>query len=450
MPLKHCDRLINDEYMHYFVVETLNNYKNEDLPRGVLLQEDAERKLLNGMIAAKMKINGLTIDELTAKEEQLRKSSAELQNNLIESDCDKYFRSIEDQFAQKEAEYQKLQDILADKRKYWKMITLTHVEKARALAAAQAKLQQLMHQIQHQKYSVVDIKQLIAKESLIKSSIAMIQDEKKTIEAETMDAQVKLARLQKIKLESIRKFNDLTFQITKTLMQSHHFQELNINDFTIDPNAVPKVIQSICLRLNQLHEHCGMKKHGYTDQIEQIQANLLERHTEFSELTKKHTEQMANLQRASKKLNALNQMAAQLEDECAMITANLQREIAEKIATKTQIDEEIVKLRKKTEALKIENVRLFEEGEQKAHEIICTKKMLNKEMDQLNDFLDRYENVWDKILLLLDFIKKSMPLFDSLIYLQVVIDVIDVQFSFFCCFVQMKKKIILFFFNVDT
>lgn len=193
MPLIHCDQLMKDDFTKVFSAEVRRNYlldKKLDEKGKVTLDEEGERIVLNGMIAIKMKNDNLTIEQLHELEEKLRKSSEELQRKLVQTDCDKYFETIVEQYAGKEKEYQKLKETLAEKRTYLKMITLTHEEKAKELAAKQAMVQEMAHRIKHQKYTVIDIKQVLAKETTIKNSIGMIQTETDAIKVDAANVQV--------------------------------------------------------------------------------------------------------------------------------------------------------------------------------------------------------------------------------------------------------------------
>lgn len=390
MPLMHCDLLINDEFTRLFAAEALRNYIDYKPPREELLDEEAESKLINGLVAIKMKIDGLTVDELNAKAEILRKSSDELKQKLIASDIDKYFNSIEQQFNEKENEYQRLQEALTEKRKLLKMIMLTHDEKSRNLAKKHADIKEMMYQIKHQKYSILDIKQLISKETSIKNAMAMIQQEKEMIEAEAADAQVKLARLQKLKLDIIKKFNDFTYNITKKLMQTHSFKNINVIELTIDPTATGNDIHQACLRLSQLNEKCVIAKNEYMEEIVQNKKKLDEYKGQYTRLNEKYKEQMIKYQKFNKQLDTLNQKFTEFKDNGTTNNARLQREIEEKIACKKRIGEEIDNLKKKIETLEEQNVKIFEDGERKAKKIIQQKHQLTKQLDELNGLIDDF------------------------------------------------------------
>ncbi|XP_055305943.1 uncharacterized protein LOC129570388 [Sitodiplosis mosellana] len=395
VPLIPCDQLMNTDHMLLFDSEVNRNYYDlyineppRKLDEGFPLDKEGEIKLVNGYIAAKMKQVGLTVEELAARTDKLKVSSEELERNLVVSDCEKYFNSIEEQLAEKEREYVKIQEILVEKRKYLKMVNMTYDEKARKLAAKKAELQNLMRQIENQTYTTLDIKQLIAKETSIKNSIAMIQNETGAIQVEAVDDQVKLARLQKLKMDGIQKFNEFTFHITKILMQSRSFQQLNIIDYTIDPTASTETIQNMCLRLNRLNEICAQVKQEHIKQIEQNKVALAEYKSQHSRLMEKYSNQMAVMQKANKKLEISNQKCANYETEGSSSVAKLKRVINEKIATKQRIDDEITVLRKKIDELEIKNVQLFEDGERQAYEIIQAKQTLCRELDELNNYID--------------------------------------------------------------
>lgn len=398
MPLTPCDMLINTEFMTLLNDEVRRNYHDRYVTKDqgppeideneFPFDKEGEIVLVNGYIAAKMKKPGLTADELLVKTETLRSLSADLERDLVESECERYFNAIEEQLNEKEREYVKVQEILCEKRKCLKMITMTHVEKARKLASKQAELQSLMHEIDHQKYSTLDIKQLMAKEISMKNSIAMIQNEKAAIQAEAADAQVKLARLQKLKLDAIRRFNEFTFTVTKTLVQSSPFQTINVNNYTIDPASSTETIENICHRLNKLHEKCTQIRRQNIEQIEQNKATLAEYKSQYNRLTQKYHEQTAHMQVANKRHDLLNQKCAHYEAEGPENAAKLKRLIDDKITTKKRIDEETAALRGKINELEIKNAQLMEDGERKAFEIIQAKYLLCRQLDELNDHLD--------------------------------------------------------------
>lgn len=388
MPLVHCERLIQDEFTEIFAAEALRHYlltKKQD----TLLYDAGDDRLVSGLIAIKMKNDNLTVAKLQAKAEQLRKSSDELRNKLVATDCDKYFSTMVEHVAEKESEYQKLLDAFGEKRRYLKMITLTHDEKAKTLASKQAKIQELVRQIQHQKYSVIDIKQLLAKEMSIKNSIAMIQTEIEAIKIDAADSQVKLARAHKLKLDAIKKFNDLTFQITRKLVQCHSYANLNVNDLTIDPTASNDDILKICQRVRLLNENCTLVKLDRTKRIQQNATKLTELRVHSNRLSQKYTEQKAICDEASHRLDAANQMHANYQSNGSSAAAKLQRDIADQISIKAKLDDEIVNLQRRAEQLTVENVELFNEAERKGYEIIREKQALCNQMDELNDFIDQ-------------------------------------------------------------
>lgn len=385
MPLIHCDQLVNDKFTGSFASELFQNYFSFDPAKD--LENEFVTKLVNGLIAIKMKTDGLTVERLAAKVVELRKSSEKLQQNLVQTESDKFFSTIEGQYAEKKKEHEKLQEILAEKRKCLKMIMLTHEERAAQLIAKQAAIVDLTHQIQHQKYTTLDIKQLLAKETSIKSSIAMIKNEKDAIKIEAADAQVKLARLQKLKLDVIKKFNELTFRITQNLMQCTAFEGLNVNDLTIDPTASFQTIQNICSHLNQLSARCSMVKRQYAEEIQQSQHKSAEFEAEFNRLNEQYAGCKLKHRNANKQFEILNQKCSNYEGSSSSV--KLEREIAEKIAYKEDLSKDIANLKMKAQDLETKNVELLEDGEKQAREIIQAKQAANKQMDELSDFIDQ-------------------------------------------------------------
>lgn len=389
MPLMPCDRLVNNEFTCLFAAEALRNYLSYDPDRDSLLDSEGEAKLVNGLIAIKMKIDDLTVEKLTAKADQLRKSSAQIEQNLVKSESEKYFKAIEEQFADKENEHQKLLQMLADKRKYLKMITLTHDEHLAKMALKQAEMQNTMHIVQHQKYTTIDVKQLVAKETSIKSTISMIQKENDAIKAEADDAQVKLARLQKLKLDAIRKFNDFSLHAAQKLVRTPSFERLNINNLTIDPTASLQAIQSICLRLTQLNENCAILKRQQSNEIQENKSKLDEYKTQHAQLTMKYAEHLAQLQKAKQKFDSFNQKRSSCENEGSISADRLQREVDEKIAYKKQLEEQITGSRKRVNDLEAQNAQMLEDGERQAQQIIREKKKLCDQLDKIDDFMDK-------------------------------------------------------------
>lgn len=393
MPLSHCDRLINDEFTHLFSAETRRNYLSYDPDRHSLLDNEGEAKLVNGLIAIKMKIDGLTIEELAAKADKLQQSSEQLQQNLIETDSEKYFGHIEGQFIEKKKELSKLQDVLAMKRKCLKMIMLTYDERVAKLRAKQTAVNDLKEQIDQQKYTLLDIKQLMAKETTIKNSIVMIRGENEAIKVEAADAQVKLARLHKLKFDVIKKFNDFTFRITKKLVQCTTFDCIDVNELTIDPTAPAQTIQTICLRLNQLKERCSMTKQQHAEHIQKLHHQMEQFKDEFRRLQDEYNDRMMQFQNAKQNLQMINQKRTNCESHTVASTAKLQRDIDEKIALKQQLMDDLAKTQNKATDLEAKNIELLEDGERHAHEIIRAKQTATTQMDELHDFIDKFKNI---------------------------------------------------------
>lgn len=400
MPLIHCDELITDKFTETFAAEMLRNYNNiylltsksKDDEARDLINDEVHERLVNGLIAIKMKKEDITIEKIEAKAEELRLSSEKLEQKLVATDCDKYFAGIVEQYAEKKLEYQKIVEELTEKRKYLKMIKLTYDTKAQKLASKQVEIQKLTYQIQQQKYSVIDIKQLLAKETSIKNSIAMIQAETDAIKIDAANAQVKFARAQKLKLDVIKKFNDFTFQITQKLMQIHSYANLNINDITIDPTASSETILTICSRVHHLKENCAIVKKEHLNKIEQNKARLEELKVYSNRLSQKCTEKMAKRDADERKQNKLTEMYAMYEHDGSLKVAKLQRDIAHQIALKAKMDEDLVNLEKEAEKLAAKNVEIFNEGERKAYEQIREKQTICDEMTKLNDFVDQWTN----------------------------------------------------------
>lgn len=386
MPLTHCDRLVNDEFTKLLAAEALDNYSTYDPDQG--LDPVVLDKLVNRMLSIKMKFDGLTFETLLEKAALLRQSSAELKQNLVETDCEKYFNNIEEQFLAKEMEYEKLEEILREKRKCLKIINFSHDEKSRELAAMKTKLDEVSCSVRDQKYTTLDIKQLAAKETSVKNSIVMIQSEVDAIKLEAGDAQVKMARLQKLKLDAIKEFNDLTFRITQQLMQCRSFQQLNINDLTIDPTAPAKAIEHTCLRLQKLADTCDTIKRATRDHNQQKQLQLAECEQQRSQLDEKYTVEMTKFQQANQHLQNIHRKLTECEGKRTENTAKLQNTITDCIARKKQIDAEIEHLHKKHDRIQAKNEELLQTGESQARDILIAKQRLSDRIDELNDLLD--------------------------------------------------------------
>ncbi|XP_031633821.1 kinetochore protein NDC80 homolog [Contarinia nasturtii] len=395
IPVTPCENLINDKYAELFSAETQRNYIDYIASkRENYLDEEGEAKLINGIIAIKLNKPDITIEKLTEKAEQLRKISADLEKKLVGCDdkkeSDKYFTVIEHQVMNRENEEAKLQEDLIEKRKCLKMVTMVRDEKARILADKQVELQRLMQAVDNQKSIRLDMKQLTAQEMSLKNAKAMLQTEKDTIQAEAVDAQVKLARYQKLRMDAIKKFNDFTFHTTKKLMQIPSMQRknLNVNDFTIDPTDTHDTIQNICSRQRKLGDDCAQDKLQKIDKIQQNNDKLIEYKSLHNQLNDQFIAEMNQFQEANNKLIALKRKRSDFESNGSTCTNKLKRDIEEKIAIKAQITEEIAVLNAKAQELETQNREIFEDGERQAHEIIRNKQLLCDELDKFNEFLD--------------------------------------------------------------
>lgn len=387
MPLTFCDRLINSEFTHLFSAETLRNYLSYDPDRDSLLDNEGETKLINGLIAIKMKTNGITVEELALRANKLHELSEQLRENLIETDADKYFVNIEERFLEQKTELKKLQDIVAEKRKYLKMVKLIYDERVVKLTAQQVAFEQMTQKIQQQKYSVHDVKHLMAQEISIKNSIVMIQNEKKTIEMDAADAQVKLARLHKLKLDMIKQFNDFTFRITQRLVQCTAFKCLDVNDLTIDPMDSSQIIKTKCKCLSQLKEQCSMITQQHSEQIQTNQNQIIQFKEELQHSQRQYSDQMIKFKNANDNFHLLNQKYTNFE--CNTNTNKLMCEIDEKRLVKEKLIQETETLKLKVKDLEIKNIELLENGEKQAHEIIRAKQAACNQIDELNDFINK-------------------------------------------------------------
>lgn len=266
------------------------------------------------------------------------------------------------------------------------MIKLKHEECAAKLHAKQSNCNDLIEQIENQKFTILDIKQLMAKEVTIKNSMAMIKEENEAIKVQAADAQVKLARLQKLKMDMIKRFNDVTYQIAQKLCETSRFQRVNVNDLTIDPTASVQSIQKVCIHLHLLTENCSAIKRQYNQQIKQNREKMTAYTTEFKQLNGEYTEKMDEFQMISKKFDVLNY---QYKNCDGSTDANrMQREIDEQIACKEHLIEQIKDLKEKICTLQAENIEVFNSGDQTARDIIRAKRAAIKQMNRLSDFID--------------------------------------------------------------
>lgn len=389
MPLKCCDRLLNDEFTQLFSAETLRNYTSYDPDHASLMDNDSEARMIDRFISIKMK-NNVTANELVERALKLHESNAKLQENLIETDIQKCFASVSQQVLEKEKELEDLQGILNEKRTHLKMVMLKHEERSAELHAKQTGCDKLEELIQNQPYTTLDIKQLLAKEATVKGGIAMIREEIDAIKVQAADVQVKLARLQKLKFDKIKEFNEMTFNIVKKLMETSAFRKVNVNDLTVDPAASMHDTQTVCMHLNLLTESCAAIKRQYNQQILQNDGKMTKYTAELKQLNEKYSSDMAEFQVASKKLDDANQQCTNYKTNGSADVSRMQCGIDEQIAYKKQITEQIDELKIRKAAMHAENVKLFELGERKAQEIIRAKRKATKQLDQLSDFIDDF------------------------------------------------------------
>lgn len=390
MPLKCCDRLLNDEFTQLFSAETLRNYSSYDPDHESLMDHDSEAQMIDRFIAIKMKNSKVTAPELAEKVLKLHESNEKLQENLIETDIQKCFASVSQQVIEKEQELEGVQAVLNEKRTHLKMIMLKHDERLAELRAKQTGCDNVLEVIQNQQYTTLDIKQMVAKEATVRASIAMIQEEIDAIRVQAADAQVKLARFQKLRLDMIKKFNDTTFNIVQKLMETAAFRKINVNDLTIDPTASIRDIQKVCTHLNILNQSCATGKRQYNQQLAQINEKMTAFTIELKQLNDKHTAQTAEFQMASQKLDNLNQQCTNFKSDGSTDASRMQSGIEELIAYKKILTDEIAEVKVKVEAMETENAELFNIGEQKAQEIIRAKKATAKQIDKLSDFIDNF------------------------------------------------------------
>lgn len=390
MPLKCCDRLLNDEFTQLFSAESLRNYTSYDPDHESLLDHDSEAQMVDRFIAIKMKNSKVTAAELAEKVLKLHESNEKLQENLIETDIQKCFASVSQQVKEKEKELDDLQAILNEKRTHLKMITLKHDERLAELRAKQTMCDNVLQMIQNQQFTTLDIKQMVAKETTVKGSIAMLQEEIDAIKVQAANAQVKLARLHKLKFDKIKEFNETTFNVVQKLMETAAFRKINVNDLTIDPAATVRDIQKVCMHLNLLNGSCAAIKRQYNQQIEQHRDKMTAQTNELKQLDEKFTADMAEFQMVSQKLDNMNQRCVNFKSDGSTDASRMQCGIDEQIAYKKLLTDEIEDLKVKVASLGAENVNLCNIGERKAQEIIRAKRATVKQIDRLSDFIDKF------------------------------------------------------------
>lgn len=390
MPLKCCDRLLNDEFTKLFSAETLRNYTSYDPDHESLMDHDSEAQMVDRFIAIRMKNDNVTALDLAEKVLKLHESNEKLQENLIETDIQKCFASVSQQVVEKEKELSDLQAILNEKRTHLKMIKLKHGERLAELRAKQTRCDNLLEIIQNQPYTTLDIKQMMAKETTVKGSIALIQEEIDAIKVQAADAQVKLARLQKLKFDKIKEFNDTTFNIVQKLMETAAFRKINVNDLTIDPTASVREIQKVCMHLDLLNGSCAAGKRQYNQQIEQNHDKMTAYAIESKQLNEKHAADLVKFQTICRKLDDMNQQCTNFKSDGSAEASRMQCGIDEQIAYKKLLTDECHDLKGKATAMEAENVNLFNIGERKAQESIRAKRAAVKQIDRLTDFIDDF------------------------------------------------------------
>lgn len=390
MPLKCCDRLLNDEFTQLFSAETLRNYTSYDPDHESLMDNDSEARMIDRFIAIKMKMPTVTANQLAEKAVKLLESNEKLRENLVETDIQKCFASMGQQVCEKEKELQDLHVILNEKRTHLKMVMLKHDERLAELRTKQTQYDDLMEAIQNQQYTTLDIKQMMAKETTVKGSMAMLKEEVDAIKVQAADAQVKLARVQKVKFDKIKEFNERTFNIVQKLMETSAFRKINVNDLTIDPAATVRQIQMVCMHLKLLKESCVAAKRQYNQQTQQNCDEMTAYAAELMQLNEKYANDMATFQEASKKLDDMNQQCTNFKSDGSNDASRMQRGIDEQIAYKKLLNAEIDDLKMKKTKMEAENVELFNVGERKAQEMIRAKRSAVKQLDQLSDFIDDF------------------------------------------------------------
>lgn len=391
LPMDGGNEFPNESYTKHFSLEVQNAFPlwNEE-------SDDAFANVQDGLIESfvKAKRGCASIDKMIHKAEELRKANAKLlqaQAANHREDDEKSFETVQAKYNELKQEFEELNNYNAGRIESINRLKIMHTLKANEAKDKKDALNALFEQIGKQKYTLADIQLVSDKTSLTRKAIASANQEIARIRDNATELQIKVARLKQQRIKTIQDLNALAFRIAQILAKSPDFENsVNVNDLCLDISADSDAIQTVCRRLERLHDNVATHKQRIRHKIDQQKAKISAFDTQCDHLESEVKNSKMKFQKANRSLATINEKVVRYQTESKIIFAQLQP------ATMNNEYDDLVKVmadnREKITRLEVENLEILENGEDCIYKIIEAKHNALEELDNMSKLLDGFNS----------------------------------------------------------
>lgn len=391
LPMHGGNEFPNESYTKHFSVEVQNAFHlwNEE-------SDDAFCNIQDGLIETfvKAKRGCTSIEEMIQKADELKMANAKLSQALTPADRtaddEKAFKVIQSKYTELEQEFEELKTHNAGRIETINRLKVLHKLKANEAKEKKNTLNELSDRIVKQKYTTDDIQRVSNKTLLTKQAIASADKEIARIRENAIDLQIKVARLKQQRNATIQDLNALAFKIAQILVKSTDYENfVNVNDLCLNISADANAIQTVCMRLERMHDNVAAHKERIRHQIDQGKAKISSLHSHSAHLELELKNLKTKFQKVTRSLATINEKILQHQTESKISFAKLQP------GTLNNEYEELVKemaeKREMITKLEIENLKILEDGEDCIYKIIETKRNALEGLDNMSKRLDDYK-----------------------------------------------------------
>lgn len=343
-------------------------------------------ELVDRLIAEKLNHKVSSAAELKALTNKLEIKSKELMDNPVPLNNVHQFEELESKYIEYETKEHDLMNQIKEKRDRLAAVCVNWNDKRTKVQHSQTKVNDLAIQIKNQKYSLAEYKKLGEHVSAMKSAVATIRDEIKSIRDEESNQKITQARLLKKVSEAITKFNDRGIKIIKILSDSGlTMDKRDLNRLHLPPNPSIQHVQEVEEMLAQVFSAVKLQLKMDLDQAN-CKLNILK--AESESLAKDFEDAKKKYDKIVFENEVLEKMSAMKNKKSKNCTHKLTQQAEDSKVKLQALKAEIAKAHEKKNKLEAEVARLLNDGEAEAMRIIGDKQKLINQMGEIDKMLD--------------------------------------------------------------
>lgn len=337
------------------------------------------------------------VEDLNRRTEELKLKNRNMNSDVggdYNDDPEKIIKKIGTELKEAELELERNIKWHSSLTAEYESISIKHKDIEKKNAVKIAKLQKIINDVQCQKYTSVELHQQIAYESSLRESKAIIENKLFTMRNNSNRILTQIARLKKLRDDSVVKLDILLESINKTMRKSSEQLEINVKRLRIDPKKTAQNIYDVISEMNRLYDAAHVIKQNYVKQIESQQTQHEQLTSEYKCLGNKCIELSNNLREMNKDHIHINIEVMKIENETKDVVMKCEQNTKEATTTKQQLNSELARNRTKIDDLRAINAQQFVAGEQQIIDNIRKKESHGKQLDELINFIDEFsENI---------------------------------------------------------